>query len=108
MEKYRHKLLVLYNVVLYAFKSFGAKCASIKTINHCLRSSCARLQGVETQCNIIISKFSFILIEICVHMSLLNILIYIAILCVPVTIYFNNLKYLSHLSWSNMSDIYLT
>ena len=30
---------------------------------------------------------------------------YIDVLCVPVTIYFNGLKNLSHLSWFNMSDI---
>ena len=59
-------------------------------------------------CNIVISTFSFMLVEIFVHMSLLNMLIYIDVLCVPVTIYFNVLKYLSHLSWFNMSNIYLT
>jgi len=53
-------------------------------------------------------SFSFMLVEIFVHMSLLNMLIYIDVLCVPVIIYFNGLKYLSHLSWFNMSDIYLT
>ena len=63
---------------------------------------------VTIYCNIVISKFSFMLVEIFVHMSLLNMLIYIDVLCVPVTIYFNGLKYLSHLSWINMSDIYLT
>ena len=46
------------------------------------------------------------LVEIFVHMSLLNMLIYIDVLCVPVAIYFNGLKYLSHCF--NMSDIYLT
>ena len=45
------------------------------------------------------------LVEIFLHMSLLNMLIYIDVLCVPVTKYFNGLKYLSHLSWFNMSDI---
>ena len=57
----------------------------------------------------IISKFSFMLVEIFVHMSLLNMLIYIQnvdVLCVPLTIYFYGLKYLSHCF--NMSDIYLT
>ena len=44
------------------------------------------------------------LVELFVHMSLLNMLIYIDVLCVPVTIYFNVLKYLSHLSWFNMHD----
>ena len=59
------------------------------------------------------------LVENFVHMSLLNMLIYIYVLCVPVAIYmyFNVLKYRSHLSCFektlkivcfNMSDIYLT
>ena len=45
------------------------------------------------------------LVEIFVHMSLLNMLIYIDVLCVPVAIYmyFNVLKYLSHLSCFIMS-----
>jgi hypothetical protein len=47
------------------------------------------------------------LVEIFVHMSLLNMVIYIDVLGVHVTIYINGLKYLSHLSWFNISDIYL-
>jgi hypothetical protein len=53
-------------------------------------------------------SFSFMVVGIFVHMSLLNMLIYIDVLCVPITIHFNDLKYLSHLSWFNVSDSYLT
>jgi hypothetical protein len=53
--------------------------------------------------NIFLEKFMWV--EIFVHMSLLNMLIYIDVLCVPVIIYFNGLKYFPHLSWFNMSDI---
>jgi hypothetical protein len=45
------------------------------------------------------------LVEIFVHMSLLNMFIYIDVLCAPVIIYFNGLKYFPHLSWFNTSDI---
>ena len=50
------------------------------------------------------------LVEIFVHMSLLNMLIYIDVVCVPLAIYmyFNVFKYLSHLSCFNMLEIYLT
>ena len=37
---------------------------------------------VTISCNIVISKFSFMLVEIFVHMSLLNMLIYIQTCCV--------------------------
>ena len=57
---------------------------------------------------IVMVSFSFMVLGVFVHMSLLNMLIYIDVLCVPITIHFNDLKYLSHLSWFNVSDSYLT